>query len=308
MRNGQEAFLTIIVPVYNSAKYISATLKSIVDVLVNTHDAEVIIQDSCSTDGSTKIIADFIQDYDFFQHYIEKDTGQSDGINRAACRSSAKWITWLCADDLLLHSFSLVLEKLRTQSDDVIYGDCVMMLENGAIVPAIGTETYHQGSFSKKRMILPQPGTCIKKSFWDKVKGVDVKLNWTMDYDFFLKLETYEARFFRINAFVAAARIYREAKTSSGSFKRLCEHWRILFRAHFRRISNFSFRPYMLYSVEYVIKKMESKNVGFFISKLHKLFWKIGAPKEKDAIVARFENQRSILEKEISTIDKGCMN
>jgi glycosyltransferase involved in cell wall biosynthesis len=307
MKNDKEAFLTIVVPVYNSAKYVGATLKSIVDVLGNMRDVEVIIQNSCSTDGSTKIITEFIQKYDFFQHFIEKDDGQSDGINRAASRSRSEWITWLCADDLLLQSFSRILESLRTQSGDVVYGDCIMMLGNGALVPAIGTEMYRQGILSKKRMILPQPGTCIRKRLWDEVGGVDLSLNWTMDYDFFLKLETLEARFLRVDEFVAVARIYQEAKTSSGSIKRLFEHWGIISRAHFRRISYFSFIPYVLYTTEYVIKKMESKNIKFCLGKLHKLFWKIGSAKEKEVILARFENRRNEIEHEIRAVNKGCL-
>jgi len=307
IKDGSEAFLTIVVPVYNSAKYVGATLKSIVYVLGNTRDVEVIIQDSCSTDGSTKIIADFIRDYGYFRHFVEKDAGQSDGINRAAGRSGAEWITWLCADDLLLRSFRMILEGLRMCNNDVVYGDCVMMLGSGTLVPSIGTETYRQGILSRKRMILPQPGTCVRKRLWDEVGGVDLSLNWTMDYDFFLKLETRDARFLRLDEFVAAARIYHEAKTSSGSIKRLFEHWQIVSRAHFRRISYFSFIPYVLYATEYVIKKMESKNIDFCLGKLHKLFWKIGSAEEKEAISARFVNRRNEIEHEISEVNKGYL-
>jgi len=303
----QEIFLSIIVPVYNSAKFIRATLTSLVKLIGNRMDIEIIVQDACSTDATNYIVTGFVTEYKFIHHFIEKDNGQSDGINKAALKAKGLWITWLCADDLLLYSFSECIGALHYTEVDVIYADCVMLMGNGAITPAIGTETYTKGALAKKRMILQQPGTCIRKALWDVVGGVDERLNWTMDYDLFLRLELKKARFKRIEGFVAVARIHADAKTSSGSKKRLFEHWRILFNAHIRDIANFSIKPYMLYIIEYIIKRRESQLKLKGISKLHKIFWLLGCPTEKEQIVARFQDKRQDIQAEIELLDKSLI-
>ncbi len=297
--------LSIIVPVYNSAKFIRTTLTSLVKLIGNRMDIEVIVQDACSTDTTSSIVREFVGKYKSIYHFIEKDNGQSDGINKGARKAKGLWITWLCADDLLLSPFLKCISLLQSTEVDVIYGDCIMLMENGAFTPAIGTETYTRGALAKKRMILQQPGTCIRKALWDIVGGVNERLNWTMDYDLFLRLESKKALFKRMEEFVAIARIHADAKTSSGSKKRLFEHWKILFNTHIRNITYFSMRPYILYTIEYIIKYRESQSKLKGISKLHEIFWRLGLPTEKEQIIARFQARRSDIQTEIALLDKG---
>ncbi|HPM74933.1 MAG TPA: glycosyltransferase, partial [Saccharofermentans sp.] len=284
--------LLIVVPVYNAMEFIRSTLVSLIRIVHNRNDIEIIIQDSCSTDGTSPIVQDFCYRYGFMHHYVEKDKGQSDGINRGVQKARGEWVTWLCADDLLLGSFTSSMNLLQHTTADVVYGDCIFLLQDGQIVPAIGTEDYRNAVLIKRRMILQQPGTCIRKGAWDNVRGVDTKLNWTMDYDLFLRLEARKAKFQRVFLFISVARIRPDAKTSSGSTKRLLEHWQVLLRAGLLNASSASIRPYLLYFVEYMIKRLESKQKYRGISKLHRLFWLIGKPAEQDQIQTRFKEQK----------------
>ncbi|HNV35520.1 MAG TPA: glycosyltransferase [Rectinema sp.] len=297
--------LSIIVPVYNSAKFIRATLSSIIKIIDRRSDIEVIVQDSCSTDGTSNIISSFSEKYPLIHHFIEKDNGQTDGINKGALKAKGLWITWLCGDDLLMNTFRKSIEILPQVEADVVYADCVFLLENGNAIPAIGTEAYNNGILAKRRLIMQQPGTCIRKRLWDIIGGVNNNLNWVMDYDLFLRLETKGARFLRIEEFVAISRIHSEAKTSSRSIERLFEHWRILFNAHIHKIIYFSLRPYLLYFVEYIIKNRESQSKFKGITYLHKLFWLVGYPAEKELIESRFEKKKTEIEAEIRVLDKG---
>ena len=285
--------LSIVVPVYNGKKYITDTLESLVSFakLVN---CEVIFQNALSTDGTTEIIDEFCAGRQNWYHYNERDLGQSDAINKGVSRARGRWVTWLCADDVMLPYLAESIEEANEVGADVVYGDVVFFIHGQGITPAIGTETCQSGNLSKSKLIIQQPGTCILRKAWQEVGGVNLNLNWLMDYDLFMRLESRGMRFHRSKHFVAIARIHKEAKTSSGSVKRLLEVWSIIFRSHLRCPDYFRFRPYLVYLLEYVIKNIEARefetrSVIKLLGQLHKYFWVLAVSKEEVDIQNRFK-------------------
>ena len=285
--------LSIVIPVYNGKKYITDTLESLVS-LAKLMNCEVIFQNALSTDGTAEIIEEFCAGRQDWYHYNERDSGQSDAINRGIARARGRWVTWLCADDILLPYLAESIEEANQIGADVVYGDVVFVIHGQGVTPAIGTETCVSGNLAKKRLIIQQPGTCILRKAWQEAGGVNLKLNWLMDYDLFMRLESRGMRFHRSKYFVAVARIHKEAKTSSGSVKRLLEVWSIIFRSHLRHPDYFRFRPYLVYLLEYVIKNIEAREFETsdmikLLSQLHKYFWVLAVPKEEVDIQNRFK-------------------
>lgn len=285
--------LSIVIPVYNGKKHITDTLESLAS-LAQFVNCEVIFQNALSTDGTTEVIDEFCAGRQNWYHYNERDLGQSDAINKGIARARGRWVTWLCADDIILPCLAESIEEANQVGADVVYGDVVFVIHGGGITPAIGTETCLSGNLAKKRLIIQQPGTCVLRKAWQEVGGVNLKLNWLMDYDLFMRLESREMRFHRSKHFVAIARIHKEAKTSSGSVKRLFEVWSIIFESHLRRPGYFRINPYVLYLVEYVIKSIEaielkSRCMNKLLAGLHKFFWVLAVPKEEVDIQNRFE-------------------
>ena len=298
--------LSIVIPVYNGAEFIYETLQSLVS-LSRVVDCEVIFQNALSTDGTTEIIDEFCAGRQNWYHYNERDSGQSDAINKGVSRARGRWITWLCADDIILPSLAESIEEANRVGADVVYGDVVFVIHGGGVTPAIGTESCVSGNLAKKRLIIQQPGTCILHKAWQEVGGVNLKLNWLMDYDLFMRLELSGMRFHRSKHFVAIARIHKEAKTSSGSVKRLLEAWSIIFRSHLRRPDYFRFRPYLVYLLEYIIKNIEArdfkiKGVSKLLGQLHKYFWALAVPKEEVDIQNRFKIAHPELSDHISRL------
>ena len=292
--------LSIIIPVLNGKKYLNDTIESLsIFQKPNGRDCELIFQNGLSTDGTTDIIDAFCLKYPNSSHYNEKDAGQSDAINKGVSRAKGEWVTWLCADDIILPNLWKALEEGDYAQADIVYGDVIFVIDNQAI-PAIGTETHFAGKLAKNRLIIQQPGTCIRRSVWQDSGGVNHKLNWMMDYDLFLRLESMDRKFYRSKQFVAAATIHKDAKTSSGSIKRLMEIWPIIFRSHLRQARYFRFKPYYVYLLEYIIKNIESRDVksGYglkLLLKLHRIFWMISVPNEKDEIEKRFHSLPQVI-------------
>lgn len=100
------ALVSIIMPSYNTAKYIEASINS---VLAQTYtNWELLIVDDCSTDNTDGVVAKF---KDSRIKYIknEKNSGAAVSRNRALKMATGKWIAFLDSDDLW------VPEKLEKQ-------------------------------------------------------------------------------------------------------------------------------------------------------------------------------------------------
>ena len=99
--------VSIIMPSYNTAKYIAETVQS---VLAQTYqDWELIIVDDCSTDDTDEVVKPFLSDSRIRYLKNEKNSGAAVSRNRALREAKGKWIAFLDSDDLWMP------EKLEKQ-------------------------------------------------------------------------------------------------------------------------------------------------------------------------------------------------
>ena len=99
--------VSIIMPSYNTAKFISETIES---VLAQTYtNWELIIVDDCSTDDTDAVVRPYLADGRIRYMKNEKNSGAAVSRNRALREAKGKWIAFLDSDDLWLP------EKLEKQ-------------------------------------------------------------------------------------------------------------------------------------------------------------------------------------------------
>ena len=91
--------VSIIMPVYNSKKYITETIKS---VQAQTYENwELIIVDDCSTDNTVKIIKDFMyKDLRIKLTILDKNQGVSHARNISLDNTTGRYIAYLDSDDI----------------------------------------------------------------------------------------------------------------------------------------------------------------------------------------------------------------
>lgn len=90
--------VSIIMPSYNTAKFISGSIGS---VLAQTYsDWELIIVDDCSTDNTDEVVKSFLSDSRIKYIKNEKNSGAAVSRNRALREAKGKWIAFLDSDDL----------------------------------------------------------------------------------------------------------------------------------------------------------------------------------------------------------------
>ena len=91
--------LSIIVPVYNTEKYLSKCLDSIVNQ--RFEDMEIIIVNDGSTDSSEKIIQEYKEKYNQIKAYTKPNGGLSDARNFGVEKAIGEYLTFVDSDDYL---------------------------------------------------------------------------------------------------------------------------------------------------------------------------------------------------------------
>lgn len=114
---------SIIVPVYNSAIYLSKTMDSICQQLHN--DFEIICINDGSSDNSLEILELYQQKFPFIQIYSQKNAGPSAARNKGISLARGEYILFCDSDDwferntVLLELDTYIQQK--TEVVDVIY-------------------------------------------------------------------------------------------------------------------------------------------------------------------------------------------
>jgi hypothetical protein len=89
--------ISLVTPVYNSAKYIEQTIRSV--LAQNYPNLEYFIIDGGSTDGSVEIIRKYESQISGW--VSEPDSGMYDAINKGFARTSGELMGWISATDQL---------------------------------------------------------------------------------------------------------------------------------------------------------------------------------------------------------------
>lgn len=91
--------VSIIIPTWNSAPYISETIRSIQSQ--NYKNIEILVQDDCSTDNTYEILASYIEKDDRIKYECNSvNCGAAITRNNALIRAKGQWIAFLDSDDL----------------------------------------------------------------------------------------------------------------------------------------------------------------------------------------------------------------
>ena len=90
--------VSIIMPSYNTAKFISETIESVLAQIYPNW--ELIIVDDCSTDDTDAVVCPYLVDDRIRYIKNEKNSGAAVSRNRALREAKGKWVAFLDSDDL----------------------------------------------------------------------------------------------------------------------------------------------------------------------------------------------------------------
>jgi glycosyltransferase involved in cell wall biosynthesis len=233
---------SIITTNFNTDKYLEQTIKSILSQK-GEFDLEYIILEYIITDGGSKDNSlEIIKKYDkevqdgkwgervTFKYLSEKDSGQSDGINKGLKMATGDIVAFLNADDLYTEG---ALEKVVTYFKDNpdclwLTGYCRIIDENNKEIREYITKYKNKKlqKFSLGQLLtenaISQPSTFWRKSLMDEIGYLDESLHYSMDQDYWARMEKV-SHMHLIKEYLAEFRFTSDTKTGSSVDKTLAE-------------------------------------------------------------------------------------
>jgi glycosyltransferase involved in cell wall biosynthesis len=176
--------ISVVTPSFNQAAFIRRTIQSVLDQAYPR--LEYIILDGGSTDGSVDVIRQFASRLAYWTS--EPDGGQSSAINAGWGRSTGDILAWLNSDDYYLPgTLHAIGEYVRTHPEvGMVYGTCRMVDPAGRPLGTMG-RPFDMQQVIRGNLMIPQPSTFISKELWEKVGPIDETLNYSMDFDYFIR-------------------------------------------------------------------------------------------------------------------------
>jgi len=185
--------LSIVIPSYNQAAFLSRTLDSV----LNQDDPpaiQIIVVDGGSTDGTLDILRAI--DDPRVTWTSAPDRGQTHAINQGMAKAEGGIVAWLNSDDVYSPG------TLRTVVDGFDqHPDARWLVGRSNIIDQAGREIRksitrykdHGLRHYSYRGLLRENFICQMSVFWrrpfaEEVGHLDESLNYTMDYDYWLRM------------------------------------------------------------------------------------------------------------------------
>jgi len=212
-RQGHHPKISIVTPSYGHGAFIEKTLLSVLDQ--QYPNLEYFVQDGASKDSTVDVLRN--HEAKLAGWASEKDSGQSQAINRGFAKTSGEIMAWLNSDDLLLPGALATVSDYfsRHPKVDVVYGNRLMIDANGMeigrwIIPGHNSAVLSWADF------VPQETMFWRRRIWDKIGGqIDESFCFAMDWDMLLRFRDAGANFAHIPQFLGAFRIHEHQKTSA---------------------------------------------------------------------------------------------
>ncbi len=182
-------FVSIIIPVYNSEKYLSSCLLSIVNQTYKK--IEIICIENGSNDNSYSILKIFSKNYKNIKVINLKKPSLSNALNKGIKLSKGEFIARMDADDI---SHPKRIEKqikfLKKKKDVSIVGTDINLIdENGNFLKKI--KYPHKFKDLKKKLeidsFVAHPSVMMRKKIFSILKGYRYQFCPAEDYDLWLR-------------------------------------------------------------------------------------------------------------------------
>lgn len=209
--------LSIVVPSFNSAKYLEECLASL--KREKCEEVEYLFIDGGSTDATMDIIEPYRE---IFSAIIsEPDRGQSHAFNKGFALAKGEYLTWLNSDDVLcVGAVRKATKILRKSSSDWLAANTVYLNEKGQVTRCCRSGRFE--SFAVRHGVLNVfgPSTFFSRSLFEKVGPLDESFHYAMDTDYWWRIVKAGYTYERMNFYFWGLRLHEDAKTACSILSR----------------------------------------------------------------------------------------
>jgi glycosyltransferase involved in cell wall biosynthesis len=237
--------VSIITPSFNQARYIEATIRSVL-----TQDyprIEYIIVDGGSTDGTVEVIKKFEGRIGWW--VSEPDKGQTDAINKGFARAKGDILAWINSDDTYeAGAVSAAVQFLQGHPEvGMVYGDCNFINESGRVIGKFNSAQTDHHRLRQGYVHIPQQTAFFRAELWGRVGPLDPSFYFAMDYDLWTRIAARsEVKY--VPQMWANFRLHTSGKTIVADDR--C--WPEMMRVHYRDGGSF----FSMIVAKYYIRKL----------------------------------------------------
>jgi glycosyltransferase involved in cell wall biosynthesis len=224
--------ISIVTPSFNQSEYIGDALESV--RLQNDKCCEHLVIDGMSTDGTIDVLRCQAakQERQSLVWTSEKDSGQSEALNKGFRRARGEIIGWLNSDDRYRAGcFEHVVEAFENNPEvDIFYGDYRTVDETGRMLKVRREIEFNAFVLRYHRTLyIPTTTTFFRRRIFEEDNWLDEKLHYAMDLEFFIRLADRGYRFKHIPQLLADFRMQPKSKTCSSPDRQRLEHQQVVF-------------------------------------------------------------------------------
>ncbi|WP_307993371.1 glycosyltransferase family 2 protein [uncultured Clostridium sp.] len=140
--------VSIIIPVYNAASFLSECLDSVINQTYK--NLEIICVNDGSTDASLSIIKKYAKKDKRIRYYTQKNKGQSAARNIGIKMCKGEYISFIDSDDMIdLHTISVAVDLFLNEHVDMVLYNMEMFLPDGTRFICFNGELF---PYESKRM------------------------------------------------------------------------------------------------------------------------------------------------------------
>ena len=226
--------ISIVTPSLNQAAFLPRTLESVLSQ-EGDFDLEYVVQDGGSTDGSVELLRRYEGRISL---RVEKDSGQSDAINRGLRRTTGDIVGWVNSDDLLLPgALARVAAAFAANPGAAwLHGGCEIVDEHDRPIRRWITayKDLRCRHYSRRALLVEnfvsQMTVFWRRSAMERVGLLDESLRYTFDYEYWLRLSALGDPLF-LPERIAAFRWYTSSKSGARFEEQFAEDYEV-FRRH----------------------------------------------------------------------------
>ena len=241
----EQPLVSIITPSFNQARYIEATIHSVLSQ--DYPNIEYIIVDGGSTDETVEIIKKHEGRIAWW--VSEQDKGQTDAINKGFGRAKGQILAWLNSDDTYEPgAISAAVKYLQGHPEvGMVYGDCNFINEAGHVIGKFGAAQTDHRLLRQGYAHIPQQTMFFRADLWKQVGPLDPSFYFAMDYDLWTRLSA-RTQLKYVPQTWANFRLHTTGKTIAADDR--C--WPEMIRVHYRDGGSF----FSVIVAKYYIRKL----------------------------------------------------
>ena len=228
-----EPLVSVIIPAYNAAQYITDAIKSV--LAQDYKNFELIIINDGSTDDTEQIITSFKDDR--IRYMSQGNRGLAATHNIGIMKSKGEFIIKLDCDDMMTPDFiSKHIKQFAEHPEaDLVYCDDYLIDENTNPIRIIERPEYSERNilirdlFRNGFPVVPFR-TCIKRSVFDRIGFFDENLLVAEDYDMMRRFVMHGLKVCHLKGAMYLRRITKNSLSRKSSAQKAKSHFDVVRR------------------------------------------------------------------------------